>query len=144
MLAKARLSFAAQERRGPVTPAPLPAAGLRESRVSPFSFWVGTRPGPLSSLRSCLVVSNSLQPQELQPIRLLCPWNSPGKNTGVGCHSLLKGVFPTQGSNPGLLHCKQILYSLRHQGSPLYRVEHKTTSPSPHSPALNTRDSTGG
>ena len=46
--------------------------------------------------------------------RLLCPWNSPGKNTGVGCHSLLQGIFLTQGSNLGLLHCRQILYRLRH------------------------------
>ena len=47
---------------------------------------------------------------------LLCPWNSPGKNTGVGCHSLLHGIFPTQGSNPGLPHCRKILYHLSHQG----------------------------
>ena len=40
------------------------------------------------------------------------------KSTGVGCHALLQGIFPTQGSNPGLLHCKQILYHLSHQGSP--------------------------
>ena len=38
------------------------------------------------------------------PARLLCPWDSPGKNTGVGCHTLLQGIFPTQGSNPCLLH----------------------------------------
>ena len=50
--------------------------------------------------------------------RILCPWESPGKNTGVGCHSLLQRVFPTQGLNPGLLHCRQILYHLNHQGSP--------------------------
>ena len=55
---------------------------------------------------------------ELQPTRLFCPWDSPGKNAGVGCHSLLQGIFPTQGSNPGLLHCRQILYHLSHQGSP--------------------------
>ena len=42
----------------------------------------------------------------------------PGKKTGVGCHSLLHGIFPTQGSNPGLPHCRQILYCLSHQGSP--------------------------
>ena len=47
-----------------------------------------------------------------------CPWNSPGKNNGVGCHSLLQGIFLTQGSNLGLLHCRQILYHLSHQGSP--------------------------
>ena len=44
--------------------------------------------------------------------------NSPGKNTGVGCHALLQGIFPTRGSNPGLSHCRQILYHLSHQGSP--------------------------
>ena len=42
----------------------------------------------------------------------------PGKNTGVGCYTLLQGIFPTQGSNPSLLHCRQILYHLNHQGSP--------------------------
>ena len=60
------------------------------------------------------VVFNSLQPRGLQPVRLLCPWNSPGQNTGLGSHSLLEGIFPTQGSNPGLRHCRQILYHLRH------------------------------
>ena len=50
--------------------------------------------------------------------RLLCPWDSPGKNTGVGCHSLFQGIFLTQGSNPGLPHCRQILYHKSHQGSP--------------------------
>ena len=54
----------------------------------------------------------------LQPARLLCPWNSPGKNTRVGCHSLLQGIFPTQGLNLGLLYCRRILYQLSHQGSP--------------------------
>ena len=43
---------------------------------------------------------------------------SPGKNTGMGCHALLPGIFPTLGSNPGLLHCRHILYHLSHQGSP--------------------------
>ena len=51
------------------------------------------------------VVSNSLQPHGLYS-----PWNSPGKNTGVGCHCLLQEILPTQGSNPGLLHCRQVLY----------------------------------
>ena len=50
--------------------------------------------------------------------RLVSPWNSPGKSTGVGCHSLLQGIFPTQGSNPGLLHCRQTVNHLSHQGSP--------------------------
>ena len=48
---------------------------------------------------------------------LLCPWNSPGKNTGVGSSSLLQGIFPTQGSNTGLPNCRWILFQLRHQGS---------------------------
>ena len=52
------------------------------------------------------------------PTRLLCPQNSPGKNTGVGSHSLFQGIFLTQGSNPGLLHCRQILYHLSYQGRP--------------------------
>ena len=47
-----------------------------------------------------------------------CPWDFPGKSTGVGCHFLLQGIFPTQGSNPGLPHCRQTLYPLSHQGSP--------------------------
>ena len=46
------------------------------------------------------------------------PWNSPSQNTGVGSLSLLQGIFPTQGSNPGLLHCRWILYQLSHKGSP--------------------------
>ena len=57
----------------------------------------------------------------LEPARLLCPWNSPGKNSGVHSHSILQGIFPTQWSNPGLLyllHCMQILYHLSHQKSP--------------------------
>ena len=51
------------------------------------------------------------------PSRFLCPWDFPGKNTGVGCHFLLQEIFPTEGVNPGLPHCKQTLYRLSHQGS---------------------------
>ena len=50
--------------------------------------------------------------------RLLCPWDSPGKNPGVGCHALFQGIFPSQRSKPGLLHWKQIFYHLSHQESP--------------------------
>ena len=50
--------------------------------------------------------------------KLLHPWDFQGKSTGVGCHFLLQGIFPTQGSNPGLSHCRQTLYRLSHQGSP--------------------------
>ena len=63
---------------------------------------------------SSSVISDSLPPHGLCPARLLCSWNAPCKNTGVGCHSLLQGIFPIQGSNSGLLHCKWILYHLSH------------------------------
>ena len=125
----------------------------------------------------CSVVSDSLRPHVLSPARLFCPWNFPGKNTGVSCHfflqgifptwrsnlcllcllhwqagslpsepfgkpqtaslfhefcswnsldkntgvgshSLLQGIFPTQRLSQVLLHCRQILYHLSHQGSP--------------------------
>ena len=52
--------------------------------------------------------------------RLLCLWHSPGQNTGVGSCSLLQGIFPTQELNPDVLHCRQILYCMSHQGSPKY------------------------
>ena len=52
----------------------------------------------------------------LQPHGLYSPWNSPGQNTGVGSLSLLQGIFPTQESNQGLLHCRRILYQLSYQG----------------------------
>ena len=54
-----------------------------------------------------------------QPARLLCPWDSPGKNTGVGYHTFLQGIFPVQGSNPCLPNCRRVLYLLSHLGSPL-------------------------
>ena len=62
---------------------------------------------------SCSIVSDSLRPHGLYS-----PWNSPGQKTGVGSLSLLQGIFPTQGSNPGLPHCTWILYQLSHKGSP--------------------------
>ena len=68
------------------------------------------------------VVSDSLWPRGLQPARLLCPWDSPGKNTGVGGHALLQGIFPTQRSNPGLLHCRQTLYRLSHREVPWWVI----------------------
>ena len=50
--------------------------------------------------QSCLTLGD---PVDCSPTRLLCPWDSPGKNIGVGCHFLLQWIFPTQGLNPGLL-----------------------------------------
>ena len=66
-----------------------------------------------SESESCSVVSDSLQSHGLQN-----RWNSLGQNTGVGSLSLFQGIFPTQGLNPGLPHCRQILYQLSHKGSP--------------------------
>ena len=57
---------------------------------------------------------------------LYSPWNYPGQNTGVGSHSLLQWIFPTQGLNPGLPHCRRILYHLSHQGSPELPVPRST------------------
>ena len=65
-------------------------------------------------IQSCLTLCN---PMDCSPPGSSVHGNSPGKNTGVGSHALLLGIFPTQGSNPGLLHCRQILYHMSHQGS---------------------------
>ena len=65
----------------------------------------------------------------LWPHGLYSPWNFPGQNTGVGSHSLLQGILPTQGLNPGLLHCGLILYHLSHHGSPFcYRLQINSVS----------------
>ena len=76
-------------------------------------FTSGTWVQSLVESESRSVVSDSLWPHGLYS-----PWNSPGQNTGMGSLSLLQEISPTQGSNPGLPHCKQILYQLRHKGSP--------------------------
>ena len=83
--------------------------------LAPEDAWMGT----YLENESCSVVSDSLQPHGLYS-----PWNSPGQNTGVGSLSLLKGIFPTQGSNPGLPNCRCIIYQLSHKGSP-YRPDEK-------------------
>ena len=62
--------------------------------------------------------SHSVGSDSLLPHGLYSPWNSLGQNTGVGSRSLLQGIFPTQGSNPGLPICRWILYQLRHKRSP--------------------------
>ena len=67
-----------------------------------------------SESESCSVMSNSLGPHELYS-----PRNSPGQNTRVGSLSLLLGIFPTQESNPGLPHCRRILYQVSYQGTKL-------------------------
>ena len=85
------------------------------------------------------VTSNSLGPHGLYS-----SWNSLAQNTGVGSLSFLQGIFPTQGLNPGLPHCRQILYQLSHKGSPRYWSGWPVSSPAdlpdpgikPGSPAL--------
>ena len=66
------------------------------------------------------VVSDSLWPHGLWPTRLLCPWGFARQEYWSGLPCLLQGIFPTQGLNPGLLHCRWILYHLSHQESPVY------------------------
>ena len=65
--------------------------------------------------RSCRTLCN---PMDCSLLGSSVHGDSPGKNTGVGCHALLQGIFPIQGFNPGLLHCRQILYYLSHQEKP--------------------------
>ena len=71
------------------------------------------------SVLSHSVVSDSVTPQTTAH-RFFCPWVSPGKKTGVGCHALLQGILSTQGWNPGFPHCRQIPYCLSHKGSQIY------------------------
>ena len=88
-----------------------------------------TEPGPLqwklgvlnTGPPGCLVAQSCLtlcDPMDYSPPVSSVHGDSPGKNTGMGCHALLQGIFPTQGLNPGLLHCRWTLYRLSHQGSP--------------------------
>ena len=89
---------------------------------------------PTAHSQSHSVVSDSLRPHGLYN-----PWNSPGQNTGVGSLSLLQEIFPTQGSNPGLPHCRWILYQLSHKGSP--QKGFKLSSLSSRSPLLRLNSS---
>ena len=73
--------------------------------------------------------SPSVVSDSLWPPGLYSPWNSPGQNTRVVNCSLHQGIFPTQGSNPGLPHCRWILYQLSHQGSPRILEWHLIPSP---------------
>ena len=74
-------------------------------------------------------MSNSLWPHGLYPTRLLSPWKSPGKNTGVGSRCLLQGIFPTQRSNPGLPRCRHIHVSVLH---PFLWLNNMPRSRGPH------------
>ena len=70
-------------------------------------------PVPCLAAQSCLTLCD---PMDCSPPGSSVDGDSPGKNTGVGCHALLQGIFPTQGSNWGLMHCRQILYQLSYPG----------------------------
>ena len=87
----------------------------RLSHASSLGWW-SVSPWIIYMFRCCCCCLGTklsptlLKASGLYPARLLCPWDFPGNNTGVGCHFLLQHIFPTQGLNPGLLHCRQILY----------------------------------
>ena len=94
---------------------------VQHQRTDAFKLWCWRRllRVPWTAKRSNQSILNEISPEySLENIHSL------GKNTGVGCHFLLQGIFPTQGSNPGLPHCRQILYSLSHQ----------SPHPKPHPP----------
>ena len=84
-------------------------------------FWIAEEKTMYTYIHKCCrclvisVLSDSLRPYGLQPSRLLHPWDSLGKSTRVGCYALLQGIFLTQGSKSGLLHCRWILYQMSHQ-----------------------------
>ena len=100
--------------------------------IGPACHWLGSIywvPAHLPSASSCHP-SMHVKVKSSSRVRLFAtpwtvayqapgPWDFTGKSTGVGCHFLLQGIFPTQGSKPGLLHCRQTLYRLSHQGSPI-------------------------
>ena len=92
-----------------------PSPDNSDSKESPWN--IGDQSSILESGRSSregsvsIQFSHSVMSDSLWPHELYSPWNSPGQNTGVGNCSLLQGIFPTQGSNPGLLHCRWIFTS---------------------------------
>ena len=101
-------------------------SGVSDSLVSPpgikpmstaLAGGVFTTELPGKPLNHQKVMVAQSDPTICNPVDFYSPWNSPGQNSGVGSCSLLQGIFPTQGSNPGLVHCR-ILYQLSHKGSP--------------------------
>ena len=83
-------------------------------------------PALASCVQACSVASvvcDSVRPRGREPSRHLCPWDSPGNSTGVGCHALLQGILPTKGQTWVSCVGRQILYHLSHQGSPEISLE---------------------
>ena len=79
-------------------------------------------------MKELITMSDPLRHHRLNPFTL-CPWDSPGNNSGVGCYFLLQEIFPTQGLNPGLLHCRHMLYHLSHQGVATRKPKEQTKFP---------------
>ena len=92
---------------------------LTVSIVSPFIFQEVIGPDAMISIFWMLSFKPAFSLSSIIFIKrlFLCPWDSPGRNTGVGCHVCPQGILPTQGLNLGLLHCRRILYHLSHQQS---------------------------
>ena len=82
----------------------IPAENLFSVIFNQFKTTSNYQSDTMTNSKSHSVLSDSLRPHALEAARLLCPWDSLGKNTGVGCHSLFQGIFLTQGLNLGLLH----------------------------------------
>ena len=109
----------------PTSPHCPPGSPVRREEPGLLGPW-DLGPREIVSLRAhamLLQSSDSLQPHGLYSARLLCPWGSPGKDTGMGCHALLQGIFPTHRLNLCLLHCSRVLYCLSHPGSLLGSLE---------------------
>ena len=96
-------------------PGGLQSMGLQREKCKSKLQW-----GVTSHQSEWVSESHSVVSDSLRPCGLYSPWNSPGQNTGVGSLSLLQGIFPTQESNPGLPHCRQILYQLSHKRAQEY------------------------
>ena len=97
--------------------------GLNPHLLRLLRWQVGSLPvAPMANPGRIYVLSRSVVSDSATPWtaahQVPLSWDSPGKSTGVGCHFLLQRIFPTQGLNPGLPHCRQIPYHLSHQGSP--------------------------
>ena len=104
---------------------PSPSLGALAQHGHHLLWEPGQVPAPQSPYSSAAGLAPKQQPtrttQRAVAHGIPCPWDLPGKDTGVGCHFLLHRIFSTQGLNPGRVHCRQILYPLNHQGSPYSR-----------------------